>query len=71
MQGLNGRTWTADFDWITKPENFIKILEGNYENKNLNNNYNGKSESKPTEPLFGRQTAATVRANLSGWENLE
>lgn len=37
--------------------------------KNFNNKSNG--ESKPTEPLFGRQTAATVRANLSGWENLE
>jgi hypothetical protein len=30
-----GTTWQATFDWILKPENFIKILEGNY--KNLNN----------------------------------
>jgi uncharacterized protein YdaU (DUF1376 family) len=33
---LNGETgrgeWKADFDWIMKPANFIKILEGNYRN---------------------------------------
>lgn len=33
---LTGRTdgkWRCDFDWIMKPENIIKILEGNYDNK--------------------------------------
>lgn len=33
---LNGRTDTtfiASFDWIFKPSNFIKIIEGNYDNK--------------------------------------
>lgn len=25
--------WQANFDWIFKPANFIKILEGNYKNK--------------------------------------
>lgn len=33
---LNGRTdttFTASFDWIFKPSNFIKIIEGNYDNK--------------------------------------
>lgn len=68
LQGRNYKNWIGSFDWITTPANFIKILEGNYNN---NTSTNGKSESKPTEPLFGRQTAATVRANLSGWENLE
>lgn len=38
IQGENDRNWIADFDWITKPANFIKILEGNFKNKN-----NGKS----------------------------
>ncbi|MBC3796453.1 hypothetical protein [Acetobacterium tundrae] len=31
--GVNDRGWQANFDWILKPENFIKILEGNYDNK--------------------------------------
>jgi hypothetical protein len=32
---LTGRLkdWTASFDWIIKPTNFTKILEGNYVNK--------------------------------------
>lgn len=31
---LNGRIkdWRADFDWIMKTNNFVKVLEGNYDN---------------------------------------
>jgi hypothetical protein len=31
--GVNDRGWKASFDWIMKPENLVKILEGNYDNK--------------------------------------
>lgn len=34
LNGENDRGWTADFDWIMKPANFIKILEGKYKNSN-------------------------------------
>lgn len=47
LNGENDRGWTADFDWILKPANFIKIIEGKYKNKehgNWNNN-NTKSDS--------------------------
>lgn len=27
------KTWQAGFDWVIKPENFVKIMEGNYDNK--------------------------------------
>lgn len=30
LLGENNRNWRADFDWIFKPTNFVKILEGNY-----------------------------------------
>ena len=32
---LRGNTtqWSANFDWIMNPNNFVKILEGNYKNK--------------------------------------
>lgn len=31
---LTGTTgWRASFDWILKPSNYVKILEGNYENR--------------------------------------
>ena len=32
--GVNGKTWKADFDWIFNPANFLKIMEGKYDNKN-------------------------------------
>lgn len=31
MNGKNERGWKADFDWILKPKNFLKILEGNFQ----------------------------------------
>ncbi|GJN60490.1 hypothetical protein [Elizabethkingia anophelis] len=34
LNGLvEGRDFKAGFDWIFKPSNFVKILEGNYDNK--------------------------------------
>lgn len=32
LAGRGGR-WSADFDWVMKPKNLIKIIEGNYVNK--------------------------------------
>lgn len=34
LNGENERKWFADFDWIFKPSNFVKILEDKYKNKN-------------------------------------
>lgn len=33
LKGNNDRNWNADFDWIMKPTNFSKVLEGKYKNK--------------------------------------
>lgn len=33
LNGKNSNSFQASFDWIMKPANFIKILEGNYKNK--------------------------------------
>lgn len=33
LNGNNDRGWTADFDWVMNPNNFIKILEGKYNGK--------------------------------------
>lgn len=33
LLGDNDRNWRCDFDWIFKPTNFTKILEGNYNGK--------------------------------------
>lgn len=31
--GKGGKGWVITFDWFVKPNNFIKVLEGNYDNK--------------------------------------
>lgn len=31
--GRTSNNWNASFDWVMKPANFVKVLEGNYANK--------------------------------------
>jgi hypothetical protein len=38
MNGGGGRAWKATFDWIFSPNNFVKILENNYNDNKENNN---------------------------------
>ena len=33
LKGTNANGWQAGFDWLMKPANLTKVLEGNYENK--------------------------------------
>lgn len=33
LKGQNTRSWTITFDWLIKPNNFGKVLEGNYTDK--------------------------------------
>lgn len=56
-----GSDWKASFDWIFNPKNFIKILEGNYDNKEV------------VEPIkeqqYGRMTESTVQKNFTTFLN--
>lgn len=47
LQGQNDRGWVINFDWFIKPNNFVKVLEGNYNDKPKP----GKLKSKPTYDL--------------------
>ena len=40
LNGRNNRNFIASFDWAFLPNNFIKILEGNYNNNKFQNNPN-------------------------------
>ena len=42
LNGKNNRNFVASFDWLLKPTNFPKVLEGNYDNP---------INTKPTDPL--------------------
>ena len=33
LKGANDRNWTATFDWIIKDSSFVKIKDGNYDNR--------------------------------------
>ena len=35
LTGNNDRNWVANLEWILKPANFVKILEGNYERRTM------------------------------------
>lgn len=37
LKGQNDRGWVITFDWFVKPNNFIKVFEGNYDDKNSSN----------------------------------
>lgn len=40
LNGENKENWSATFDWLIKPTNFVKVLEGNYKNKGGGNKGN-------------------------------
>ena len=47
LRGENNRGWMITFDWFVKPNNFTKVLEGNYNKEKRN----GKVKAK-VEPLI-------------------
>jgi len=51
--GQNNRSWSADFDWVLKPNNWAKVLEGKYDNKpgGLKNNFESKKVPRAFESI--------------------
>jgi len=43
LLGINNSGWTITFDWFLNPNNFLKVLEGNYISKNANKGTNMNS----------------------------
>lgn len=35
LNGKNKKSWQATFDWLMRPTNFVKVLEGNYDNRKI------------------------------------
>ena len=50
LNGKNQRGWVADFDWIFRPNNFPKVLEGNYDNR-PNTQINGNNRTSTYQEL--------------------
>ena len=51
LNGKNNKGWSANFDWILNPTNFLKILEGNYNNK-IEQNGKGATKQEITETIY-------------------
>ena len=50
LQGDNNNGWTITFDWFIRPNNFVKVLEGNYSKKEKQ--HAGKTRTaKPLIPI--------------------
>lgn len=44
LKGQNNRNWIVDIDWFLKPNNFVKVLEGKYLNKDKKQTKNAFDE---------------------------
>lgn len=65
LSGRNGNWNGCSFDWLMKPSNFIKVLEGNYENQpviNQHSKINGHDELNE----FYAMTARWAEGDNSG-----
>lgn len=51
--GGNDRDWRADFDWVMRPRNFVRILEGNYDETSQNATH-GAGVSRAATTTAGR-----------------
>ena len=46
LKGRNNKNWSANFDWLMKDGNFCKVLDGNYDNKNGQQNYSQQTQQE-------------------------
>jgi len=54
LRGYNNKGWMASFDWVFLPNNFVKVLEGNYlDNKNKAYDDITARVKEAEEALFG------------------
>lgn len=51
LKGENGRSWKAYFDWMIRPANYQKIIEGNYDNRTQKNKRANTGEAARLQQL--------------------
>lgn len=57
LKGQNNRNWIITFDWFIKPNNFIKVLEGNYLDKEANNGSDSNRNGQAKKTTFTEEDA--------------
>ena len=63
LKGNNATGWQAGFDWLMKPANLTKVLEGNYKNKHKA----GKPGSMFGEDDYLAKVARGEASIMDGW----
>lgn len=64
LTGRSDKSWTnCNFNWFVRPNNFPKILEGNYDNKNGGLNENGNRYNSSIQEQKQRFDDAATRVN--------
>ena len=66
LSGQNGRGWSADFDWIFKPTNFVKVLEGKYDTEQTPNGCSRSFGGNPDKEQRDRSFAAHIAEKVRG-----
>ena len=61
LNGKSDKGWKANFDWIMSPNNFIKVIENNYKNKD------DEQSNSNEKPLYGRQSEENIKKNMQNW----
>ena len=68
LKGQNRNSWTITFDWLIKPNNFIKVLEGNYDNvnekKSIKGNYTSNNSKRFNGYLGSSQKHDDIEAEI-------
>lgn len=55
LKGQNGKGWTITFDWFVKPNNFVKVWEGQYNQERIvQQSENGKPRQESTVDRMAR-----------------
>lgn len=67
LKGDNERGWSADFDWLIRPTNMSKVLEGKYDNDRLKGGQNHAEHSGHTGREIGGNGRAESETPLSGF----
>ena len=52
LQGKKAQ-WQATFDWLMKPSNFVKVLEGNYNKEECEKPHEKSETDKAIDKIFG------------------
>lgn len=63
LQGDNNRGWSCDFDWILKPTNWQKVLEGNYDNRG-SSKPNFELHKTPKDEMIKRVKERFAKQNI-------